>query len=141
MRYLSLICAVCILLSFAPVRAGEDGTIEVKGGEASAALSFTVGRADVNTKGDHEITVTLPSNPTTGYRWQLMNPLTEGTVKLVSNTYRPPQSGLIGAGGQEIWIFRTVGPGEAEIVLAYLRSWEKGIPPALTRTIRLQVSP
>jgi inhibitor of cysteine peptidase len=141
MRYLSLICVVCVLLSFAPVRAGEDGTIEVKGGEGSAVLSFTDGRAEVNTKGDHEITATLPSNPTTGYRWQLMNPLSGDTVKLVSNTYHPSRPGLIGGGGQEIWIFRTGAPGEAEIVLAYLRSWEKGIPPALTRTIKLRVSP
>jgi len=55
--------------------------------------------------------------------------------------YDPSQTGLVGAGGEEIWIFRTVSPGEAEIVLGYLRSWEKGKPPAYIRNIRLKVTP
>jgi len=141
MRYVSLICVACFLLLFAPALADENGLIEVSGPEGNVVISFTDGLAEVNTKGDHEIATTLPSNPTTGYQWQLMKPLTESTVKLVSNEYRPPQSGLVGAGGEEIWIFRTVGPGEAEIVLGYLRSWEKGKPPAYIRNIRLKVSP
>jgi len=141
MRYVSLICVVCFLLLLAPALADENGFIEVSGPEGIVVISFTDGLGAVNTKGDREIAATLPSNPSTGYQWQLMKPLAESTVKLVSNEYRPSQSGLVGAGGQEIWIFRTLGPGEAEIVLGYLRPWEKGKPPAYIRIIRLKVNP
>jgi hypothetical protein len=37
--------------------------------------------------------------------------------------------------------FRTAGPGETELVLGYLRPWEKGVPPVSSRTIRLKVTP
>jgi inhibitor of cysteine peptidase len=143
MRNAAWIVVVCCLLLCTPVIAGEDGSVEVKGsaGGAGAVISFTNGISEVNAKVDHVVAATLPSNPTTGYQWQLMKPLAERTVKLVSHVYRPPQTGLVGAGGQEIWIFRTMGPGEAEIVLGYLRSWEKGIPPVSNRTIRLKVTP
>jgi len=70
-----------------------------------------------------------------------MKPLAESTVKLVSHVYDAPRTGLVGAGGYETWIFRTVGRGETEIVLGYLRLWEKGVPPVVSRTIRLTVTP
>lgn len=141
MKYASWIIIVCGLFLFTPVLAGGDDLIEVRGTAGSAAISFTNGSSEVKTKGDHEIVATLASNPTTGYRWQLMKPLAESTVKLISHVYNPPQTGLVGAGGQEIWIFRTVGIGETNIELGYLRSWEKGVPPVSNRTIKLRVSP
>ncbi len=142
MRYaywIGIIC--CLLFLITPAIGGENGLIEVRGPEGGAAAGFSEGIGEVNAKGDHEIVATLPSNPTTGYQWQLMKPLAETTVKLVSHEYRAPQTGLVGAGGQEIWIFRTMGPGETEIALGYVRSWEKGVPPVNIRTIRLRVTP
>jgi len=142
MRYAYWVVIICCLLFiFTPAIGGEIGLIEVRGSEGSAATSFSDGVSEIKTKGDHEIVATLPSNPTTGYQWQLMKPLAATTVMLVSHVYRAPQTGLVGAGGREIWIFRTLGPGETEIALGYVRSWEKGVPPVNIRTIRLRVTP
>jgi len=141
MRYTYWIGIIFSLLLLTPAIGGENGLIEVRGSEGGAVISFSDGFSEVNTKPDHEITATLPSNPTTGYQWQLMKPLAEGTVKLVRHMYRPPQTGLVGAGGQEIWIFRTTGLGETEIALGYIRPWEKGVSPVNIRTIRLKVTP
>ena len=141
MKSVYLICIVCCLFLFTHAIAGEDVLIEVRGSEGVTDISFSNGISEVNTKPDHEIVATLPSNPTTGYQWQLMKPLAERTVKLVSHVYLAPQTVLVGAGGQEIWIFRTTGPGETEIALGYIRSWEKGVPPVNSRTIRLKITP
>lgn len=141
MKYASWIVIVCGLLLFTHALAGGDDFVEIRGATGGAAISFTNGSSEVKTKGDHEIVATLASNPTTGYRWQLMKPLAESTVKLISHVYNPPQTGLVGAGGQEIWIFRTVGGGETNIELGYLRPWEKGVAPVSIRTIRLKVFP
>lgn len=141
MRYAYWIGVVFFLLFLTPAIGGENGLVEVRGSEGGAVISFINGFSEVNTKPDHEIVATLASNPTTGYQWQLMKPLAESTVKLVSHVYRAPQTGLVGAGGHEIWIFRTTGLGETEIVLGYIRSWEKGVPPVNIRTIRLRVTP
>ena len=79
-----------------------------------------------------EFSLTLASNATTGYHWELAAPLDEALVKLVSSTYQAPGTGLLGAGGQEIWTFRAVGRGQTVIQLKYVRPWEKGAAPAET---------
>ena len=140
MRYAYWIGVVFFLLFLTPAIGGENGLVEVRGSEGGAVISFINGFSEVNTKPDHEIVATLASNPTTGYQWQLMKPLAESTVKLVSHVYRAPQTGLVGAGGQEIWIFRTTGLGETEIALGYIRPWEKGVPSVNILTIRLRVT-
>jgi inhibitor of cysteine peptidase len=143
MRNAAWIAVVCCLLLGNPVIAGEDGFVEVtgSGGGAVTIINFTDGISEVNTRVDDLVVATLPSNPTTGYQWELIKPLAEDIVRLVRRTYHPVQTGLVGAGGQEILIFRTVGIGETEIALGYLRPWEKGVPPIRSRTIRLTVSP
>ena len=83
--------------------------------------------------------VRMHSNPTTGYGWQLAKPLDEKIVVLVTNDYIHPDTRLIGAGGNEVWIFKAVGRGQAEIALKYVRSWEKDRPPAETSVFKVVV--
>ena len=70
----------------------------------------------------------LESNPTTGYQWQLAQPLNEDIVMLINSEYFPPEGELVGAGGKEIWTFETVGPGTVEISFKYIRPWEVDVP-------------
>ncbi len=79
-----------------------------------------------------EFSITLASNRTTGYQWQLAAPLDERILQLVGSEYVSPSVSRPGAGGTEVWTFRAVGRGSAEIVLQYLRPWEKGVTPAET---------
>ncbi|MCX6993588.1 MAG: protease inhibitor I42 family protein [Kiritimatiellaeota bacterium] len=83
--------------------------------------------------------VRMRSNPTTGYGWQLAKPLDEKIVMLVTNDFIRPESRLMGAGGHEVWIFKTVGQGAAEISLKYVRSWETNRPPAETNVFKVIV--
>ena len=97
----------------------------------------TTGRIEVAV--EREFSVTLPSNPTTGYHWELAAPLAEGIVKLVNSTYQAPATGLLGAGGEEIWTFKAVGRGETVIELKYVRPWEKDVAPADRASFRVTV--
>jgi len=71
-------------------------------------------------------TIDLDSNPTTGYSWRLVSP-TNSVFMLVTNTYGPKKNTerLVGSGGVEHWTFKAVGKGRAELVLEYMRPWEK----------------
>jgi inhibitor of cysteine peptidase len=100
------------------------------GDEAKSGNEDTVGTFTAAV--GQELTVTLASNPTTGYHWELSVPLDEAIVKLVASEYKPPQTTLVGARGQEIWTFRAIGRGETVIRLKYVRPWEKGVAPAQT---------
>jgi inhibitor of cysteine peptidase len=83
--------------------------------------------------------ITLASNPTTGYHWELAAPLDEAVVKLVASEYKSPDTRMLGAGGQEIWTFRAVGRGQTVVQLKYVRPWEKDVAPIKTATYEVLV--
>jgi inhibitor of cysteine peptidase len=99
-------------------------------GSLSDRLEVTVGQ---------EFPITLTSNATTGYHWELSAPPDEAVVKLVTNEYKSPETRALGAGGQEIWTFRAVGPGRTVINLKYVRPWEKGVAPVETASYEVNV--
>ena len=68
------------------------------------------------------IVVTLPSNATTGYHWQLAAEPNPHVVKLVSHRYVAPKTKRVGAAGKEIWRFRAVGAGTARLRLTYVQA-------------------
>jgi predicted secreted protein len=86
-----------------------------------------------------EFTITLASNATTGYHWELTAPPDETVVKLVTNAYKSPETRALGAGGQEIWTFRAMGPGQTVINLKYVRPWEKDVAPVKTASYVVNV--
>jgi len=81
----------------------------------------------IKVKAGQIFAVRMESNPTTGYGWQLSKTL-DNNIVLVTNVYMPPNSKLIGVGGHEVWTFKAIELGPAEISLKYVRPWEKSQP-------------
>jgi inhibitor of cysteine peptidase len=77
-----------------------------------------------------EVRIRLQSNPTTGYSWEIAQPLDQNVVKLVSNEFEEPDDDLPGSAGAESWVFRAVGVGKTMIILNYSQPWRKGVKPA-----------
>ena len=86
------------------------------------------------------VTVTLVSNPTTGYSWQVMEIDNAILVQEGDPEYKqsPGSEGLVGAGGTETFRFKAVGSGETPLGLGYLRPWES-VPPVETFTVKIRV--
>jgi inhibitor of cysteine peptidase len=80
----------------------------------------------------------LPENPTTGFRWVFTSAGGPACV-LSGDSFRPPTSGALGAGGEHRWDIRAVQPGICELSLAYRRSFESG-PAERSFTIRVRVT-
>lgn len=114
-----------------------DTLLAGQGKVARAAPSVTpVRSADIDATvkivaeiGD-DITITLESNPTTGYSWQLKEPFRKDILELESANYDPDKTGLVGSGGRELWTFVAIGEGVTSVTLIYKRPWEKGVKPA-----------
>lgn len=66
-------------------------------------------------------TVWLQENPTTGYSWNVT--VTDG-LQITNDTFIPPTSGLIGAGGIHTWNVLTVKNGLQEFSGIYRRPFE-----------------
>lgn len=77
-----------------------------------------------------EFSIILKSNPSTGFTWQLAEPLDKSILRLVGSEYKARKPALIGSGGEEIWIFKALSKGRAFISMEYNRQWEKDVPPA-----------
>lgn len=86
------------------------------------------------------IKITLPSNPTTGFRWELVNISSPAVLAQDGDSeYVLPESIAIGAGGQEIWSFKALKRGTSSVSLAYSRPWEGGTKGEWTFTVEITV--
>lgn len=100
----------------------ELGVVEVGEAENEGGVVLAEGQ---------EMAVSLPSNPSTGYGWQVA----EGDESILQQIgeveFHPPGEGdeaPLGKGGVERLRFKAVGPGQACLKLAYRRPWERGEP-------------
>jgi len=77
---------------------------------------------------DGSLTVTLCSNPTTGFQWVESAQISDQTVlQQTDHKFVPPEeAGIVGAAGQEIWTFQTLKKGTSTISMEYSRPWEGG---------------
>jgi len=86
------------------------------------------------------VTLILESNPTTGFSWseeaQISNP---SVLEQVDHEYVAPDSGMLGASGQEIWKFKALKEGTSTVYLEYSRPWEGGEKAELTYTLTVTV--
>jgi inhibitor of cysteine peptidase len=61
----------------------------------------------------------VPSNPSTGYHWDIIPELDANLVKFLEQNYFAEQPVMPGSGGMEVWTFRAVNAGDTTIVLGY----------------------
>lgn len=78
-------------------------------------------------KTNPQFTITLASNPTTGYSWHLLN-YDKQLITLVNHAYQRPTKDMPGAGGKEVWTFKVkdtgfIAPHASKITLLYARPW------------------
>ncbi len=90
----------------------------------------------IEAKVGQDFVITLGSNPTTGYSWQLAEPLPR-MLKLQSKRYIPDIPQKIGGGGTEKWTFKPVRSGEVIIIFEYVRPWQKETPPVRRRSFSI----
>jgi len=94
----------------------------------------------ITAKPGDTLTLTLDSNPTTGYSWQVMKIDNGILVRNGDPEYKQVagSEGLVGAGGTEKFHFDVVGTGTTTLELGYMRPWES-VPPIETFTIQVFV--
>ncbi len=74
-----------------------------------------------------ELVVTLPSNRSTGFDW---NYETIGKIVLEEVAFEyigPEDTGIVGAPGKSIWMFKSIDRGTTELRMEYSQPWEGGI--------------
>ena len=81
---------------------------------------------------DGSLTVTLCSNPTTGFEWLESAQISDQTVlrqtghKFVGPEAKGDEPPAPGTAGQEVWTFKALKEGTSTISMEYSRPWEGG---------------
>lgn len=96
-------------------------------------------KADLEVGGVKQIE--LPSNPSTGYKWELAIIMDDSEPIKVEVTKKIPEEkrGIIGAGGLTVITIKGINPGNAQCILEYKRPWEKDKAPAKRVTVDVSV--
>ncbi len=87
------------------------------------------------------LVVTLESNPSTGYRWELIENNESILKQFGQAEFKPSETSnprMVGAGGWEIFRFKAVNAGQTTLELVYHRSWED-VEPLKTFSIQVVV--
>ncbi len=118
MKKLSLLCVFLFTAIFLVACGSED----VGFGEDDSGKIITLAVGE-------QIQVTLKSNRSTGYQWEVdeidmsvLKQQGEASYKTNHNFY------VVGAGGAETFIFEAVGAGETTLRLIYHQPWEATEP-------------
>ena len=85
---------------------------------------------------DSPFMVELKGNASTGYEWKVMN-MDSTVIRQIGQPGFMPSGDEIGSGGTYTFWFKTVGFGETELVIGYVRRFESDEPPA--KTFKLKV--
>ena len=86
------------------------------------------------------MTLSLPSNPSTGYRWLLQNPAPEILRALGPEVYSSPEeAGIVGSGGISTWRFQAKAAGEGHLILVYQQPWAPEVRPVQTFDCAIRV--
>ena len=104
---------------------------------------FTLGKGDV-------FVITLESNPSTGYCWQLLDfkdsalvvkiaDIRSGSEKKIKQKKKPNANVNVGVAGQERWTFKALKQGTATIKLKYCRPWEPQDTNAVLKTYIVKI--
>lgn len=86
------------------------------------------------------LTLALPSNPTTGYRWLVQNPASNVLRSLGPEVYSAPEDAeIVGSAGISTWRFEARAAGEGHLVLVYQQPWAPEVRPVQTFDCAVQV--
>ena len=122
------IVATLLVFLFACAPATKQVSVEVSCDDfyKQAAISKEVAVA----VGD-SFTVTLCSNPTTGFEWESAHISDQTVLKQVDHEFIPPEDlgdrpPPPGSPGEEVWTFKAFKKGTSTISIEYSRPWEGG---------------
>lgn len=78
--------------------------------------------------------ISLNSNPTTGYSWFLMDIENNPYITFVDEHFHTSKTTLSGAPGVQEFVFKGKSIGETVLKFEYKRPWKKNIAPIQVRT-------
>jgi len=122
---------IAILLILVVLIADSPGEVQLTAADNDSKVELKSGQV---------LSITLESNPTTGYTWEVVDTPGEqvmqqvGEIEFIPNRQGP---GIVGSGGVQIIRFECVNAGQTVLKLVYHRPWETEVEPLETFSIHV----
>lgn len=86
------------------------------------------------------LVVSLVSNPSTGYHWEVRDISDRQILGEVGREFRPGDapSGMVGVPGRDIWTFKALAPGTARLLMGYIPPGR--VPEDAEKTFEIRVN-
>jgi inhibitor of cysteine peptidase len=101
---------------------------------------YTESSEAIITSVNAEFTITLESNPTTGYSWKFdydKNMLNLGNEEYKTDSKADKQ--MVGAGGTQFTKFKALKRGQTSVKFTYRRAWEQPSPEDKTQIFNITI--
>ena len=133
----TVLAASLVLLSACGSDAESNSEVTTVSNEVTVSVSGPVTLAV-----GQDLLVTLDSNPTTGYDWQVDTAPDAAVLTVGERVYvpTPVDPGISGSGGATTTRFTAIAAGTTSIVLRYKRSWEDDTPSDELVTVEVTVT-
>jgi len=99
---------------------------------------FTANDTNISVSSGEQFSISLESNPATGYSWAVRIPLDAEKILIIGSEFAKTKPGKPGEGGEQLWRFKALSSGDVKLELVYIRPWEKE-EPAKTITFDVKV--
>jgi len=117
-----------------PVISGKVANLKLDASADSTTQQLKKGRV---------MSITLESNPSTGYSWFATSSNQEVLAQMGEPEYQAPASDsstpILGAAGTETYFFQGADIGTATLTLDYKKGWETSVAPEKTIIITVEV--
>lgn len=123
---ISIVCALAVFTAFLLSCSPDSGqtSLEVSCDDFMSQNHIT---KEMSVKAGESFTVTLCSNPTTGFQWESAQISDQSVLAETGHQFVSPEDeNLVGAAGQELWTFQALKKGDSTISMTYRRPWESG---------------
>jgi inhibitor of cysteine peptidase len=131
-----MVAVVIATLGVAAVSCGDDN----EAAEDTGSIPVFTDDADtISVTAGEEFALRLKSNPSTGYSWELQEPLDDSILVSKGSDFEQGESNAPGAGGHELLTYEAVGDGTTTISLGYLQPFDDA-PPTETMDFQVEVT-
>ena len=116
---------------------------EMSGKVANMKLDASANGTTQQLKQGEVLSITLESNPSTGYAWYATISDSAVLVQMSEPQYIEPTGSatpMVGAAGTQTFFFQAVETGTMTVTLDYERSWETDVQPLQTITLTVEVN-
>jgi inhibitor of cysteine peptidase len=123
---IGLICTLALLttLLFGCAAASGQASVNLTCDDFASQNHIT---KELSVKAGDSFTITLGSNPTTGFQWESAVISDQGVITETSHQFVGPEDeNLVGAAGRDVWTFQALKKGTSTVSIAYSRPWEGG---------------